>query len=136
MKIKRSFKDSQTDQMPILSGQNRSRALALFQNFQLLVAAGLSFLICGVPAFAQFSSTTTAVDPTAGAQSWRRSLRTAFCISWPAQLSFASAGTFFRLFSSRLEGIMEIALGLIVFGLILKRGLVELELPTKEESEL
>jgi hypothetical protein len=60
MKIKRSFKHSQTDQMPILFGQNRSRALALSQNFQLPGAAGLCFLICAVPAFAQFSSTTTA----------------------------------------------------------------------------
>ena len=74
--------------------------------------------LSNLPAMAQFSSTTTAVDPTAGAQTLAK-----FVVDGLLYLAASAAFVcfcwgLFRVFSRPLEGILEICLGLIVFGLI------------------
>ena len=85
---------------------------------QPLVTVAVCLALWALPAFAQFSSTTTAVDPTAGAQTLAK-----FVVDGLLYLAASAAFVcfcwgLFRVFSRPLEGILEICLGLIVFGLI------------------
>ena len=88
------------------------------QNFRLVLAVGLSLAICGVPAFAQFTGGTSLVDPTTGAQSLAKFIVDGLLYIVASAAFVCFCWGIFRLFSRPLEGIMEICLGLIVFGLI------------------
>jgi hypothetical protein len=88
------------------------------QNFRLLLAVSFSLAICGIPAFAQFTGGTSLVDPTTGAQSLAKFIVDGLLYIVASAAFVCFCWGIFRLFSRPLEGIMEICLGLIVFGLI------------------
>ena len=75
-------------------------------------------MVFAVPDFAQFSATTTAVDPTIGAQSLVRYIVDGLLYIVASGAVVCFFWGVFRLFSRPLEGIMEMAVGLVVFGLI------------------
>jgi hypothetical protein len=94
------------------------RSLALSQNFRLVLAVGLCLAICSGPTFAQFTGGTTLVDPTTGAQSLAKFIVDGLLYIVASAAFVCFCWGIFRLFSRPLEGIMEICLGIIVFGLI------------------
>ena len=71
-----------------------------------------------MPALAQFSGGVTAVDPTAGGQFLAKFVVDGLLYIVASAAFVCFCWGIFRLFSRPLEGIMEICLGLIVFGLI------------------
>lgn len=80
---------------------------------------GLCLAAFATPMFAQFSATGISIDPTTGAQQ----LFTTILHGGLIIAAVCAVGSFlygcFRLLSGRpMEGILEIALGIIVFGLI------------------
>ena len=85
---------------------------------RLFVALAVCLVVCSVPAMAQFSGGTTQVDPTAGAQTLMKYLvdGALYIVASAALICFFFG--VFRLFVRPLEGIMEICVGLIVFGII------------------
>jgi hypothetical protein len=93
---------------------------ALMRSQQLQrILFGLCLAAFASPMFAQFSVTGISIDPTTGAQQ----LATAIMHGIIYIAAAASIGVFvygiFRLASGRpMEGVLEIALGIVVFGLI------------------
>lgn len=110
-RIKTFFKYSQVAQTLLLFGLNPQR-LRLFA----LVAIYLACFV--VPAMAQFQGGVVAVDPTTGAQTLMGFIvrGAEYIVASAAFLCFCFG--IFRLFSRPLEGIVEVCVGLIVFGLI------------------
>ena len=111
MKTINSLKYSRAAQVLCLFGLNPQR-------LRLLAALALSTAVWSSPAMAQFAGGVVGVDPTSGAQ-----LLAKFIVDGLLYLVASAAFVcfcwgIFRLFSRPLEGIMEICLGLIVFGLI------------------
>jgi hypothetical protein len=96
----------------------KARSAVLSHNFRLTLFAGLCLMICCVPSFAQLSVSTTLVDPTAGAQSLAKEIVDGLLYLAASAAFVCFIWGIFRLFSRPLEGIMEIAIGLIVFGLV------------------
>jgi hypothetical protein len=94
------------------------RSLAHSQNFRLLLTMGLCLLVCGIPAFAQFTGGTTQVDPTVGAQSVAKYIvdGVLYCVAAVAFVCFCWG--IVQLFRRPLEGILEVAVGLTVMYLI------------------
>jgi hypothetical protein len=88
------------------------------QRLRLFVALAICLVALCVPAVAQFSGGTTQVDPTAGAQTLMKYLvdGALYIVASAAVICFFFG--VFRLFVRPLEGIMEICVGLIVFGII------------------
>jgi hypothetical protein len=95
-----------------------TRAFAYSQNFRLLVALALCLCVSGVPVFAQFAGGVVGVDPTSGAQLLAKFIVDGLLYIVASAAFVCFCWGIFRLFSRPLEGIMEICLGLIVFGLI------------------
>jgi hypothetical protein len=94
------------------------RSLARSQNGHLLLAVGLCLAISSVPAFAQFTGSTSLVDPTQGAQSLAKFIIDGLLYVAAAAAALCFLWGCFRLFSRPLEGILEVCMGLIVFGLV------------------
>ena len=67
---------------------------------------------------AQFAGGVVAVDPTSGAQLLAKFIVDGLLYIVASAAFVCFCWGIFRLFSRPLEGIMEICLGLIVFGLI------------------
>ena len=98
---------------------SKGRALARSQSLQWGIVLTLLLVFMISPAAAQFSGGTTTVDPTQGAQGIVKNIvdGIAFIVAAAAVVCFFFGC--FRLFGGRvLEGILEVALGLVVFGLI------------------
>ena len=98
---------------------SKGRALARCQSFHWGIALTLLFVFMCSPMMAQFSGGTTQVDPTTGAQQVVHYIvdGIAYCVAGAAVVCFFFG--VFRLFGGRiLEGIVEVAMGLVVFGLI------------------
>jgi hypothetical protein len=88
------------------------------QRLRVLAALTLCLGCFVVPAMAQFSGGTTQVDPTEGGQTLTKYLVDGglYIVASAAVICFFFG--IFRLFSRPLEGVMEICVGLIVFGII------------------
>jgi len=106
----------------LLKHSRAAQTLLLFglnpQRLRLLVAVALCLAVWSVPAFAQFSGGVTAVDPTSGGQLLAKLVVDGLLYIVASAAFVCFCWGIFRLFSRPLEGIMEICLGLIVFGLI------------------
>jgi hypothetical protein len=88
------------------------------QHLRLFVSLAICLIALGMPAMAQFSGGTTAIDPTAGAQ-----LETQLVVDGVLKIVAGLAVVcflwgLFRVWSRPLEGFGEMLLGLIVFGII------------------
>ncbi len=88
------------------------------QRLRLLIAVALCLACFVLPAMAQFTGGTTQVDPTAGAQTLAKYVVDGLLYIVASAAFVCFCWGIFRLFSRPLEGIMEICIGLIVFGLI------------------
>lgn len=97
----------------------KGRAMARSQSFQWGIALTLLLVFMCSPMMAQFSGGTTTVDPTLGAQGIVKNIvdGVLYIVAAAAVVCFFFGC--FRLFGGRvLEGILEIGMGLVVFGLI------------------
>lgn len=96
----------------------KMRSLAHSQTFRVGMAVCLCLAVASVPAFAQFTGGTSLVDPTQGAQSLAKFIIDGLLYVAAAAAALCFLWGCFRLFSRPLEGILEVCVGLIVFGLI------------------
>jgi hypothetical protein len=94
------------------------RALARSQYTRILLAFGIGLALANIPAFAQFTGGVSLVDPTQGAQSLAKYVIDGLLYVAAAAAALCFLWGCFRLFSRPLEGILEVAVGLIVLGLI------------------
>jgi len=111
MKLRHVFKHSKVAQTLFCVAINP-------QLIRLVILTAICCVCFVFPAMAQFSGGTTQVDPTAGAQTLMKYLvdGALYIVASAAVICFFFG--VFRLFVRPLEGIMEICVGLIVFGII------------------
>jgi len=95
------------------------QTLSLFGlNHQRLATIVVFLALWSIPALAQFSGGVSAVDPTSGSQLLAKFIVDGLLYVVASAAAVCFFWGIFRLFSRPLEGILEVALGLIVFGLI------------------
>ena len=97
----------------------KGRALARSHSFQWGMALTMLLVFTCSPMMAQFSGGVTTVDPTTGAQGIVKNIVDGVLYIVAAASVICFFFGCFRLFGGRvLEGILEIGMGLVVFGLI------------------